>query len=142
MNDAAVVCGGESVSDLQTDQQCSFQFERTTGNELAHVLAFNELHRDEVNTVNFVEIVNGADVWMVQRRRELCFSFKSFEIGFFRAEFRRDDFDYNRAIEFCIRGFVNRALPAHTELVGDAKVAERFAYHFLGHGLLGIKRIC
>src|SRR6185503_15890043 len=126
MNDASLVRGGERVSNLQTDQQRGFEFERTAGDELAHVLAFNKLHRDEVNAVDFIEVVDRADVRMVQRRRELRFSFKSFEISLFGAELRRDDFDYNRTIEFGIGGFVNRALPAHPELVGDAKVAEVF----------------
>src|SRR6185436_17289497 len=134
MNDAAAVCGCESLGDLQTDQQSSFEFKWTSSDELAHVLALHELHRDEVNAVDLIEIVDGADVWMVQRRRELRFSFEALEIGLFRAEFRRDDFDYNRAIEFRVRGFVNRALPANAELVGDAKVANRFTDHFFGHG--------
>ena len=60
-----------------------FNSERSTGDELAHVLAFDVLHCDEVNAVNFVEIEDGADVWMVQRRGETCFAFKSFEVGFF-----------------------------------------------------------
>src|SRR5690348_12464712 len=79
MNDAAAMRGGECFSDLQTDQQRGLEFEWTARDELAHVLAFDELHRDEVNAVNFIEIEDRADVWVVQRRGESRFAFETFE---------------------------------------------------------------
>src|ERR1044072_4317484 len=115
MDDTAAVRGCECVRNLQTDQQCRLQFQRATGDELAYVLAFDELHCNEVNAVYFVEIEDGADVWMVERRGETCFAFKSFKVGFFRAELGRDDLDHDRASEFGVDGFVNCALPADTE---------------------------
>src|SRR6185369_9378724 len=99
MNDAAAVGGGERVGYLQTNQQRGLELEWTAGDELAHVLAFDELHRDEVNAVDNVEIEDRADVWMVQRRREPCFAFESFQVGFFRAELGRNNFDHDRAAE-------------------------------------------
>src|SRR6185369_3707032 len=96
MNDAATVRRRECVGYLQADQQSSFQFEWTTRDELSHVLAFNELHGDEVNAVNFVEIEDRTDVWVVQRRSETRFAFETFEVRFLCAELRRDDFDHNR----------------------------------------------
>ena len=91
------LCAAASASaTLQTDQERRFQFEWTSGDELAHVLAFDVLHRDEVHAVHFVEIEDGADVWMVQRRGETRFAFEAFQVCFFRAEFRGYDFDHNR----------------------------------------------
>src|SRR5689334_15720951 len=127
MNDAAAVRGGECVGDLQTDQKRGLQLERTTRDELANVLAFDELHRDEMNSVDFVEIEDRADVWVVQRRREPRFAFEALEVCFFGAEFGRNDFDHNRAAELRVDGFVNCALPADTELVCDAVVAKSLA---------------
>ena len=80
-----------------------------------------------MNAVNFVEIENRADVWVVQRRREPRFAFESFEVRVSGAEFRWYDFDHNRAPELGIDGFVNCALPADTELVCDALVAKSLA---------------
>src|ERR1051325_7834051 len=123
MNDAATVRGREGVGDLQTDQEGGFQFEWTSGDKLAHVLSFDELHGDEVNAVHFVEIEDRADVRVVQRRRATRFAFETFQARFLRAELRRYDLDHNRAAELRVGGFVNRALPANTELVSDAIVA-------------------
>src|SRR5689334_5603078 len=129
MNDAATVRGRECVGHLQADQESSFQFEWTTRDELPHVLAFDELHGDEMNAVNFIEIEDRADVWVIQRRGEPCFAFETFEVSFLCAEFRRYDFDHNRASKLVVGGFVNRALPANTELVCDLIVAKRLADH-------------
>src|SRR4029079_16157940 len=119
MDDAAVVRGGECIGDLYADQQRRLQFEWTAGDELTNVLAFDELHRDEVSAVDFVEIEDGSDVWVIQRRCETRFAFKSFEVRFLRAELRRYHLDHNRPTELDVSGFVDRALPADTELVSD-----------------------
>src|SRR5690349_16193730 len=127
MNDAATVCRRECVGDLQADLERGFQFERTSGDELAHVLAFNKLHRDVVNSVDFIEIEDGADVWMVQRRGETCFAFESFEICLLCAQLGWDYLDDNGTAQLCVSRLVNRSLPAHAELLRDAIVAERLA---------------
>src|SRR5437868_916857 len=129
MNNAATVCCGECVGNLQTDQQRCSQFEWTTSYKLAHVLALDKLHRDVVNAFNLVEIEDGADIRVVQRRGKPRLTFESFEICFFRAEFRWNYFDDNGTAEFGIGRLVNRSLPAHAELVGDAIVAEGLTYH-------------
>src|SRR6185503_5051291 len=114
MNDATAVRGGECIGDLQPDQQRRLQLEWTTGHKLSNVLSFDVLHRDEMNAVDFVEIEDGADVWMVQRRGEARFAFESFQVCFFSAELGRYDFDHNRAAKLGVGGFVDRALPADT----------------------------
>src|SRR6185295_19082613 len=135
MNDATAVRGSEGLGNLQTDQQSGFQLEWTARDELSHVLAFDKLHRNEVNTVDFIEIEDRADVWVVQRRGNARFAFETFEIRLFRAELRGDDFNHNRAAKLSVGGFVDRALPANTELVGNAIIAKRLTYHWLiSHG--------
>ena len=47
----------------------------------AHVFAFDVLHGDEVNAVDYVEIEDGADVRMVQRRGKARFAEPS-QVGF------------------------------------------------------------
>src|SRR5215208_5201534 len=120
MNDAATVRCCQCIGDLQSDQQRGLQFKRTD------VLTFYKLHGDEMNALYFVQIVDGADVWMVQRRGEARFAFKSLEVCFFRAKLRRYYLDDDRVAQLEVGSFVDRALPAHAELVRDAIVAERF----------------
>src|SRR5215510_9082211 len=129
MNDAAAVGCGKCFGDLQTDQQRCFEFEWTTGDELAHVLALDKLHRDEMHAFDFVDIEDRADVRVVQRGGEPCLSFEAFEISLLRAELGRYHFNHDRASELEVGSFVNGTLPANTELVSDAIVAEGLADH-------------
>ena len=54
------------ISDLEADQQSTLKLERATGDQLAHISSFDILHGDEVNSFNFIEIINSANVWVVQ----------------------------------------------------------------------------
>ena len=129
MNDAARVRRRERVRHLNPDAQSALQFQRPAVDKLPHVLAFDVLHRDEVQPSGFVHIKNGADVRMVQRRSQPCLALETFQIGFFDREFRRQDLDDDRAAQLQIGGFVNRALSARAQLVRDFIVAESFADH-------------
>src|SRR2546421_12091459 len=67
MNNAALVRRGESVRNLNRDRECTAQIQRTTIYEIAHILAFDELHGDEVHATQLVEIEDGTNIWMVER---------------------------------------------------------------------------
>src|ERR1700687_2675589 len=60
MDDSAGVRGGQRVGDLNCDWKRAAQIEWPTVNQLAHVLSIDELHRDEVDAVDIVEIKNRA----------------------------------------------------------------------------------
>ena len=89
VDDAARVRRGQSIRHLNPYAQSAFQFQRPSVHQLAHVFAFDVLHRDEVQSFGFVEIENRADVRMIERRREPRFPGKSFQVGFFDGQFSR-----------------------------------------------------
>ncbi len=93
MNDAARVRRCERVRHLNPDAQSALQFQRPAVDKLAHVLAFDILHRDEVQAFGFIHIKDGADVRMVQRRSQARLAFETFQVGFLDREFRRQDLD-------------------------------------------------
>ena len=73
----ASVRGGEGVGNLDGDQQRALQLEWMPVYKLPHVLSFDVLHGDEVMSFSFVEIEDGADVWMIERGGEPGFAFKA-----------------------------------------------------------------
>ena len=129
MNDAAGVRCGERVRGLYTDPQRALEFQRTAVTELPNVLAFNVLHRNEVQPVGFIHVEDRADVRMVQRGSELRFTLKAFEIGFLDREFGGQNLQNNCAPQFLVDGFVNRTLSARAELVRDFVIAKSLADH-------------
>ena len=79
---------GQGVGNLKANQQSAFQIERMPVHELAHVAALDVLHGDEVMPFSFIEIEDGADVWMIERRGEPRFAFETPQVGFARGQLR------------------------------------------------------
>src|SRR6185369_17408949 len=69
-------------------------------------------------------------VWVVERRGEPRFAFETFEICFAGSEFGGQHFDDERAPEFGIDGFIDRALSALTELLEDLVIPQCGTDHF------------
>src|SRR5262249_14243965 len=69
MNDVRAVCGIERISDSDGDLQQRLQLYRSAADALLESLSFEQLHRDEVPALMFADVVNRADVRMIQRGR-------------------------------------------------------------------------
>src|SRR5262245_36921945 len=80
MDDAAFMRSSQGVGNLDGDREGAAKVERASVYQIAHVLAFDVLHRDEVDAFNVVEIEDGADVWMVEGRSEPRFALETFEV--------------------------------------------------------------
>jgi len=50
-----------------------------SANQMLERFPVQQFHGDEVSPVSFVNLVYGADVRMVQRRRSTCLTLESFE---------------------------------------------------------------
>src|SRR6266480_5283012 len=82
------------------------------------------LHCDERSAVFLAYIMNGADVWMVQRRRRLRFALETGECLRVSGNLLRQELQRNEAMQPCILGFVDDTHPAVAELFEDAIVRD------------------
>ena len=108
---------GQRVGHLNRDRERALELQRLAVYQLAHVAAGNVLHRDEVDAVDDVEIEDGADVGVIQRRGQARLALKAFQVGFFGSQFFGQNFDDHRAAQFGVDGFIDRSLPARAELL-------------------------
>jgi len=69
MNDSFRVRGVERVGDLDAKREQSFQFHDTTGDAVLQRRAFQKLHRNERFPVLLTDVVDRADVGVIQGRR-------------------------------------------------------------------------
>src|SRR5262245_10407489 len=92
MNDATAVRRSERVSHLDRDREGTTQIEWPAVDDLAYVATFHVLHRDELNVIDFMQTEDRADVWMIERRGELGFTFKTDEVGSAVSEIGRENF--------------------------------------------------
>src|SRR5437764_1091262 len=129
MNDAAPVRCRQRVGYLNCDRERAAQIERTTVDQLAHILAFDELHGDEIHATDLVEIKNRADVRVIERRSESRFTLKAFQVGFFNGEFRGENLYDNGATKLRVGRFVNCSLPTGANLLKDPIVPKLCADH-------------
>jgi hypothetical protein len=129
VDDAALVRGRQRVGDLRADGERAGDGERAAGDQLAHVLALDELHRDEVQPFEFVQAVDGADVRVVEGGGEAGLALEAPEVGLARRQLGREHFDDDRAAELLVNGLVNRPLSARAELFRDAVIKKGRADH-------------
>jgi hypothetical protein len=124
MNDAFAVGGVERVGNLDGEIEQVVQFHRAAGDGVLQSLAVEKFHRDEGFAVRFANIVNRADVGMVQGGGGLGFSLETREgLRIFRdvvwQEFQRDE-----TVQADVLGFVHDAHASAAEAFQDAIVGE------------------
>src|SRR6202161_4068723 len=79
MDDALGVRNFQAVRQLNGDVQKLGYSNRLFGDALLESLAFQQLHRNEGALFKFPDIVNRANVWVIQRRREARIALKTLD---------------------------------------------------------------
>ena len=133
MDNAFLVRGFEAFGDLDRGRERLGELEGAFADLLAQRPAFQEGHDDERPPVGLVDLVNGADVGMVERGGGLGFALEALAAFVVAEQVRREEFEGDGPVEFRVCGFVHHAHPAFTELVGDAVVRDRGADQGGGH---------
>ena len=88
-------------------------------------LAFQKLHGDERLAFVLANLVNGADVWVIQRGGGARFSLESLQRLPVFAQRIRQELEGNQAAQFCILSAINHTHPTAPELLENAVVRNR-----------------
>ena len=80
-------------------------------------------------TVRFINLVNRADVRVIERGRSEGFPLKSFAGSRIVLHLSRQEFQRDVPVQLEVFGFVDHTHPAATELREDAIVRDGFADH-------------
>src|SRR5712692_2198803 len=92
-------------------------------------LAFHEFHGNEVLAVLLADIVNRADVGMIERGGGFGFAAEALECGGALRGFRRKKLQRDEALEAGVFGFVDDAHATAAQLLEYAIVRDRQADH-------------
>ena len=98
-------------------------------NQVLERLALQQLHGDEGPAVRFVDLMNRADVGVIQRRGGSRFTFESFQRLRIAREFFRQELQRDVATELEVFRFVHHAHAAAPELFQDAIVGDGLPDH-------------
>src|SRR6185436_18727395 len=120
------------------DAQHRLESEWTGGEPILQRRALQILHGDERAAVLLADVVDRADVGMVERRGGPGFTLKAAQgLGITR-QIAGDELERHRTVQARIFGFVHHAHPAAAELLEDAVVRERLTDQRIVAGLTAV----
>ena len=124
MNDSFGVRGIEGVGDLDSQRDQCFQFHGTPGGAVLQRRAFQKLHGNKRFPILFADVIDSADVGMIQGRCGLCFSLKPDKAMRIPGNILRQKLERDETVETRVLRLVNDPHPATTELLDDAVVGD------------------
>src|SRR5262249_19553679 len=116
MDDALCMGGVESVSDLDADIKQDFHVDRTPHDEVFERLTVEKFHGDESHAILFVNLVDGANVGVVQSRGGLGLTLKTSQCLRVLRHIVRQEFQSYEAVKLDVLSLVHHAHSTAAEL--------------------------
>jgi hypothetical protein len=132
MHDAFGVRGVERVGGIDSQRQQRFDFHRASGDGVLQRLPVETLHGDEGGPGFLADVVNGANVGMVQRGCRFGFAAKTFEGLPVLRQILRQKFQRDKSVEPGVLRLVDHAHATATKFFGDAVMRNGLADQGLG----------
>ena len=130
MNDALGVRGLERISDLNGQIEHFGEPERLpTLQSLPQRLALEQFHGQEPLTVDVIDLVDRADVRVVQRRGGARLALKAFQCDTVLRDLRRQELQRDITVESGVVGAIHHTHPPRADLRDDAIVRDDLANH-------------
>ena len=117
------------LADADCERQGFFQLQRPGGNLVVEALAGNESHRDEGSAFDFIDLVDSADVWVIEARRSLRLAEETLFLVTIAEQMGAEELESNRTLELGVLGLVDDAHPALAEFGGDLVMGDGRANH-------------
>ena len=121
---AAVVSGIQGVGDLYGQFERPVHLERTGMHETAQGLPLEQFHHDVKMAALFTEVVDRADVRMVQARSEASLAPEALQRFFVARELGRENLDCYQSVEPRVAGAIHHAHPAGADLLENGVMGE------------------
>ena len=143
MDDAFGVRRVQSISHFDGDLQNALQLHGAAGDGVFESHAIEEFHGDERFAVLDSDVVDGADIRVIQRGRGLRFALETRQsLGIF-GNFVREKFQSNEAVEPRVFRFVDNSHATaaeffHNAVVGYVLTHQRLGFRHLAHIISGV----
>ena len=127
MNDALGVGGVERVGNFDAEIEEKLQIHGAAADGMLQSFAVETFHGQVGLAVGFADVVNGADVGMIQRGGGARFAAEAFERLRVFGQFIGEEFQRDEAAEVGVLSLVNHAHAATAEFFDDAVVRDGLA---------------
>ena len=132
---AGAMSGVERVGDFDADFEKAIEFERAAGDDVLECRAVEKFHGDEGAAVIFTDVVDGADIRVIERGGGAGFTLEPIERLGIVSEIVGKKFESDEAAEASVFSFVDDAHSAAAEFFDDAVMRDGLADQ--GRGLVG-----
>src|SRR5580704_15221712 len=127
MNDPLSVCCVECVRNLDGKRQDQFEIHRSSRNLVLQRQPVQKLHDDETLASMLPNLVDGADIWVVQCGSGTCFPAKPFQslrvLGYILGQ----KLQGNKAAKLSVLGLVDHTHAPTADLFDDAVMRDGLA---------------
>jgi hypothetical protein len=134
MDNTLRMCRVESVSDLDALIEHRFDLQRLAIYQVPECLALQQFHRNESSSICLVDLVDRADVWVVQGGRGFGFPLKTAEGLRVVGEFVGKELQGDMATELEVFRLIDHTHAAAPDLAEDAVMGNRLPYGLGGRG--------
>src|ERR1700687_3794556 len=122
----------ECVGDLDGQRQHHLHLQRSSCYPVLQSRPVQELHGDECLTILFADVMNGANIGVIQRGCGLGFTWKAGESLCISVNILRQKLESDHTMETGVLGPVHHTHPTSTELFKDAVMRNGLADHGIG----------
>ena len=129
VKDVFAVRGIERIGELDGQIKQLIHRQRLTADLLIKGHAFQKLHRNEVLAFELVNLINGADIGMVQRGGGASFPLQAVKRLLIFFQFLGKEFQRDVTAEFQVFGFIDHPHAARTQLTDNLVVRNRLPNH-------------
>jgi len=130
MHDSFRVSGVERVRNFDGEREHHFQIQRPAGDAVLERHAIQEFHGDESLSILLADVVNGADVWMIEGGRRLSLALETPERLRIASYFIGEEFESDEASEASVFRFINHPHAPAPKSFNDAVVRNCLADHW------------
>src|SRR5713101_6336180 len=117
----------QSIGDLDSQIEHRLDLQRLATDPAPEGLPLQQFHGDEGSSLGLVNLVDGADVRMIQCRGSLGFALKTAECLRVFGYVIGQELESNKPAEFYVLSLVNHTHPTATQLYNDAVVRNGLA---------------
>ena len=129
MHDALGVGRVQRVRHVDGDSQQLLDFQRAVADQMLQGLAFQVLHDNERGPIIFADVIDGANVGMIQCRSGLGLAAKAAQRLLVAGNVLGEKLEGDEAAEARVLGLINYAHPATAKFLNHAVVGDSLSNH-------------
>jgi hypothetical protein len=126
------VCGSEGTGRLERNIQSFGQAQPIASQVMPKSLTFDKLSGNDLLAANFSELIDGEDVWVVERRCSLRLLLKASQSSFVSGVISGQELERNSPIEPRVSRQIDLAHATSSEQPNDGVVTEGLAFSEFG----------